>query len=172
MAKRHLQLKGFPAALIKKLKIVLPEPSDMSAKRKLDLDEQKTRVIQAVQQLQLFPKDEIYREYYDMDDEQIERMKAEMEKEQEENMEKEAEAAAMGIGSAGAAPGGAPPGGGPGYGEAGGQEPAENIPPTANESVISNLELLRDNIVIDKDKKEVLSRIILKQQEKADIITD
>ena len=47
----------------------------MSSKRKLDLDEQKTRVIQAVQQLQLFPKDEIYREYYDMDDEQIERMK-------------------------------------------------------------------------------------------------
>ena len=172
MAKRHLQLKGFPAALIKKLKIILPEPSDMSAKRKLDLDEQKTRVIQAVQQLQLFPKDEIYREYYDMDDEQIERMKAEMEKEQEENMEKEAEAAAMGVGGGAGAPGGAPPGGGPGYGEAGGQEPAENIPPTANESVISNLELLRDNIVIDEEKKEVLSRIILKQQEKADIITD
>jgi len=172
MAKRHLQLKGFPAALIKKLKIVLPEPSDMSSKRKLDLDEQKTRVIQAVQQLQLFPKDEIYREYYDMDDEQIERMKAGMEKEQEENMEKEAEAAAMGIGGGAGAPGGATPGGGPGYGEAGGQESAENTPPTANESVISNLELLRDNMVIDEEKKEVLSRIILKQQEKADIITD
>tara|TARA_R110000744_G_scaffold50316_4_gene108877 strand:+ start:365 stop:2170 length:1806 start_codon:yes stop_codon:yes gene_type:complete len=172
MAKRHLQLKGFPAALIKKLKILLPEPSDMSAKRKLDLDEQKTRVIQAVQQLQLFPKDEIYREYYDMDDEQIERMKSGMEKEQEENMEKEAEAAAMGIGGDSGAPVGAPPGGGPGYGEAGGQEPAENTPPTANESVINNLELLRDNMVIDEEKREVLSRIILKQREKADIITD
>ena len=173
MAKRHLQLKGFPAALIKKLKINLPEPSDMSAKRKLDLDEQKTRVIQAVQQLQLFPKDEIYREYYDMDDEQIERMKAEMEKEQEETMEKEAEAAAMGIGSAGAgAPQGAPPGGGPGYGEAGGQEPGVNSPPPANENTTTHLEFLRDNIEINEDKKEVLSRIIKKQQEKATIITD
>jgi hypothetical protein len=38
LAKRHLQLRGFPASLIKKLRIRLPEPSDMSAKRKLDLD--------------------------------------------------------------------------------------------------------------------------------------
>jgi hypothetical protein len=66
MAKRHLQLRGYPAALIKKLKISLPEPSDMSAKRKLDIDEQKTRVIAAVQQLGLFSKDSIYREFYDM----------------------------------------------------------------------------------------------------------
>lgn len=174
MAKRHLQLKGFPAALIKKLKIKLPEPSDMSAKRKLDLDEQKTRVIQAVQQLQLFPKSEIYREYYDMTDEEIDRIKAEMEKEQEAAMEKEQEAAAMGIGggAGGGGGGGAHPGGGPGYGEAGGQESAENIPPTANENTISNLEFLRDNTEIDSDQKIVLSRIIQKQQKKADIITD
>ena len=157
LAKRHLQLKGFPAALIKKLRIQLPEPSDMSSKRKLDIDEQKTRVIQAVQQLQLFSKEEIYREYYDMSDEEIRRMKAEVEKDQEEIAEQQQVMDAAT---------GAPPGGGPGPGEAGGQGGAENVPPTANEDIISNLEILRDSILVEEDKREIISRVIEKQQYK------
>jgi hypothetical protein len=166
IAKRHLQLKGFPAAQIKRLKIELPEPSDMSAKRKLDIDEQKTRVIQAVQGLGLFSKDEIYREYYDMTDSEIEKIKKELEKDMEDEMKKQEAMmppAAPGAPPAGAPPAGAPPGGKAGYGEAGGQEPAENVPPTV-ESKIESLEALK-NIVLE-EKKEVISRIIKKQQQK------
>ena len=85
MAKRHLQLRGYPAAMIKNLKIKLPEPSDMSEKRKLDVDEQKTRVIQAVQGLNLFSKESIYREFYDMTDDEVRRMKSEMEQEAQQD---------------------------------------------------------------------------------------
>tara|TARA_R110001583_G_scaffold4340_3_gene25138 strand:- start:3192 stop:5012 length:1821 start_codon:yes stop_codon:yes gene_type:complete len=172
MAKRHLQLRGFPASLIKKLKIRLPEPSDMSAKRKLDIDEQKTRVIQAVQQLQLFSKDEIYKEYYDMTPEEITLMKASMEEQrvqdmdqQQEQMEMEASVAG-GEGAAGAPPTPGAPMAGPTPEEAGGQEGLENVPPTANEEKVSSLETLRD-LVLEDDKKEVISRIIEKQQQKA-----
>ena len=133
----------------------------MSAKRKLDLDEQKTRVIAAVQQLALFSKDEIYREYYDMTNEEIARMKAEMEEQQQKEMEQQAEQAAL----AGPEAGGAPMAG-PGPMEAGGQEGAENVPPTANEDIVSSLETLQ-NLVLEDDKKQVLSRIIEKQQQKA-----
>lgn len=154
LAKRHLQLKGFPAALIKKLKIKLPEPSDMSAKRKLDIDEQKTRVIQAVQGLGLFSKDEIYREYYDMTDEDIVRIKAELEKESEEAAEQEA---TLGGGEEGGA---ATP-----FGAGGGQEPAENTPPTANESNLLSLQSLEKS-VLEEDKKVIISRIIEKQKQK------
>ena len=155
MAKRHLQLKGFPAALIKKLRIALPEPSDMSAKRKLDIDEQKTRVIAAVQQLGLFSKDSIYREFYDMTDEEIARMTTEMDEQQQKDMDQQQAQTAMA---------------GPGPGEAGGQESAENVPPTANEEKGSELETLRD-LVLEEDKKEVISRIIKKQQQKAETTT-
>jgi len=151
MAKRHLQLRGYPAALIKKLRISLPEPSDMSAKRKLDIDEQKTRVIQAVLGLGLFSKESIYREFYDMTDEEIRRMQSEIEKDQEKDLEQQEKQAEVAN---------------PGYGEAGGQEPAENVPPTANEDNVSELETLRE-LVLEDDKKEVISRIIQKQQQKA-----
>jgi hypothetical protein len=154
MAKRHLQLRGYPASLIKKLKIALPEPSDMSAKRKLDIDEQKTRVIQAVQALGLFSKESIYREFYDMTDEEIRRMQSELEQDAEKDAEQQA---AMGGPEAGP-------------GEAGGQEPAENVPPTANEEKASELETLRD-LVLEEEKKEVISRIIKKQQQKAETTT-
>jgi len=162
LAKRHLQLRGYPAALIKKLRIVLPEPSDMSAKRKLDIDEQKTRVIQAVIGLTLFSKESIYREFYDMTDEEIRRMESELEEDQKKALELQQEQAEIAAEAGGGAGGGA----GPAPGEAGGQEPAENVPPTANENKVSDLETLRDS-VLEEDKKEVISRIIKKQQQKA-----
>ena len=59
-------------------------------------------------------------------------------------------------------------GAGPGPGEAGGQEPAENAPPTANESVEYALKFVADT-AIDEKAKEVLQRIVEKQQQKAKI---
>ena len=163
LAKRHLQLRGFPASLIRDLKIQLPEPSDMSAKRKLDLDEQKTRVIQAVQQLGLFSRKEIYKEYYDMTEAEVNRMEKEIEKDQEKAMKQEQESAA----AADPMGGGGAPMAGPGPMEAGGQEGAENIPPTAKlESVISSLEKIKDSSVLEEDKKQVISRVIQKHKSK------
>ena len=124
----------------------------MSAKRKLDIDEQKTRVIQAVQQLGLFSTESIYREFYDMTDEEISRMQSEIDQDQQKQMDQQQEQAALTQ---------------PGPGEAGGQEPAENIPPTANESTTSNLEFFKDKI-LEEDKKDVISRIIKKQHQKAE----
>ena len=159
VAKRHLQLKGYPASLIQKLRIKLPEPSDMSAKRKLDIDEQKVRVVQAVQGLQLFPKETIYKEFYDMTEEEIRRTMELMEKEQQKAAEMQAQQQAA------AAPPGAPQGAGPGYGEAGGQEGAENVPPTANENKEYAFNYLI-NSNIDESTKAVLERIVEKQKQK------
>ncbi len=73
MAKKHLRLLGFPEAMIKDLRVELPDPSDMFTKRKLDIDTQKAQVVQSVIGLNLFPKSQIYKEYYDMSDAEIEK---------------------------------------------------------------------------------------------------
>jgi len=151
LAKRHLQLRGFPASLIKKLRIRLPEPSDMSAKRKLDLDEQKIRVIQAAQGLQLLPKKNLYKEYFDMTDEEADRTIQEMKKEQEEQMAMDAQAQ------------GAPMAADQGPG----MESAENTPPTANESTETPVEFML-NRTLDEEAKEVMHRIVEKQKQKAE----
>lgn len=156
LAKRHLQLRGFPASLIRDLRIKLPEPSDMSAKRKLDIDEQKIRVIQAVQGLGLLPKRVIYKEYFDMTDSEIERVLAEINeekaKEQSEQLNQMAQEEAITN----------PPEGG----AAQGMESAENTPPTANESVVDSLKFIQ-SLVLDEDKKHIINRIIEKQNQKS-----
>ena len=95
-----MALVGYPANLIKELKIILPDPSDTFTKRKMEIDEQKARVVQAVVGLGIFPKSTIYKEFYDMTDEEIEHLQTELEKEQEEQVQKEiqqqADAAAAG----------------------------------------------------------------------------
>jgi len=160
IAKRHLQLKNYPPSLIKDIKIKLPDPSDMFAKRKLDLDEQKTRVIQAVKGLGLFSNKTIYKEYYDMSEEEIDRELEDLEEEAQEAAAKQMEQqAAM-----------APPaqaGAGPGYGEAGGQEGAENIPPTAaGAPVAEGLEKLSNIVSVSDEERLILERILLKQKNK------
>lgn len=147
--KRHLLVKGFPPLSVSKLKVKLPEPSDMSAKRQLDIDEQKARLVQAVKGLNIFPLEYIYKTYYQMNDEEIDEIKTKLE-EQSKDPILGAIAANLPPGSpmgavpgmdgmAGGMPGGgAPPGAmgaGPGPGEAGGQEPAENTPPTQAEEI-------------------------------------
>jgi hypothetical protein len=121
----------------------------MSAKRKLDLDEQKIRVIQAAQGLQLLPKKNLYKEYFDMTDEEAERTIQEMKKEQEEQMAMDAQGAQMAADQ------------GPGM------ESAENIPPTANESTETPVEFML-NRTLDDEAKEVMHRIVEKQKQKAE----
>jgi len=91
IAKRHLALVGYPASLVKEVKIVLPDPSDTYTKRKMEIDEQKARVVQAVVGLGIFPKKTIYKEFYDMTDEEIQHTMDELEKEQDAAQEKELE---------------------------------------------------------------------------------
>ena len=149
LAKRHLQLKGFPASLIKKLRIKLPEPSDMSAKRKLDLDQAKIAVISQVKNLQLLPTKQIYMEYFDMTEEEANRTIQEMKDELAEMAAQQPQAQV----SSGAA-------------AAPAMEPAENSTPTANESNESPAEFLL-NRTLDDETKEIMQRIVEKQKQKA-----
>jgi hypothetical protein len=153
IAKRHLHLRGFPASLIKDLRIHLPEPSDMSEKRKLDIDEQKTRVIQAVQGLGLLSKKQIYREYFDMTDEEVERMLDEIDEERDKEMQREQERVATGLGAQEGQP--AP---------SGGQELAQGAAP-AQESNTKYVDFLR-NRIDEEEHKEILERIVNKQLQK------
>jgi len=50
----------------------------------MEIDEQKARVVQAVVGLGIFPKSTIYKEFYDMTEEQIQQMQEELKKEKEE----------------------------------------------------------------------------------------
>ena len=160
IAKRHLQLRGMAPSLIRQMKIKLPEPSDMSAKRKLDLDEQKARVVQAVKGLMLFSDDEIYRQYYDMNEQEIKKVKQELKKQMDEQGAQQQ--AQGGMPGAPGAPG-APPTPGAPPGAAGGQEPAENTPPTANESKVETLNKLISRLPSDDSKIQILERILKKQ---------
>ena len=95
IAKRHLSMVGFPKSVIKNIKIQLPDPSDVFIKRKLEIDEAKARVVQAVVGTGLFPTSHIYKEFYNMTDTEIEILKDELQKEQEEQANQEMEQAAM-----------------------------------------------------------------------------
>ena len=86
IARRHLALVGFPANLIKEVKIQLPDSSDVFTKRKMEIDEQKARVVQAVVGLDLFPKQTIYKEFYDMTDQEIKHTMDLKKEEKEEEM--------------------------------------------------------------------------------------
>ena len=179
IAKRHLQLKGFPQRMVNSLRIELPDPSDMFTKRKLDVEEQKARVVGAVMGLQLFPKKHIYKEFYNLTDEEIEEIESLLEEEMEKMQEQMQDQMGMGMGMPGAMP---PPGGGgmmppeggtlpedaaePGYSEAGGQESAENKPPTSIESTLHNLEALKSKLLTEEDADSerliTLNRVITK----------
>ena len=121
LIKRHLELRQFPRALINPVKIKLAPHSDLSEKRKLELEEQKTRVVQAVKGLMLFSDEYIYKNFYKMSDLEIDELKSEL----EEQLAQQAPPAMPG---APPAPGGEmpPQGGGPGgLGGAPQQEPPQ-----------------------------------------------
>jgi hypothetical protein len=80
----HLALKGYPLYLYDDAEIELCPPSDMHEKRRLEIDEQKTRVVQAIQGLALFPKEYIYKTYFGLSDQEIMELMAQMKKQMKE----------------------------------------------------------------------------------------
>jgi hypothetical protein len=150
LAKRHLMLKGFPNTLINDLRIKLPAPSDMALKRQLDTDEQKARVVQAVKGLGIFPMEKIYKDYYQLSDDEIQKMKDGLEKDQQDP----ALAGAM-AGGPGAPPppmGGMPPPGDPG---------AEAGPPPGPEPQPESLDIENmKSLAIEADCDDELLKLL------------
>lgn len=146
IAARHLKIKGYPRSLIQKMRIDLPEPSDMYIKRRLDVDEQKARVVQAVLGLQLFPKSMIYRDYYNLTDVEIDELEKELEEDAQKMQDQQMQAQAA-MGAPGAPP---PPAPGGGAAPPPGPNPmdsAENAPPTAER--IETLTKLRNKLLVE-----------------------
>jgi hypothetical protein len=156
IAHRHLMIKGFPLNRIRKVKIKLPAPSDMARKRQLDLDLQKASVVGAVKQLGIFPIEKLYKDYFQLNDHQIDQIKAQLKKEQKDPVfQAMAMAGGMGAPGMGMPPGQDPSMGGPQPPE--GQESAENTPPTQNESIdLDSLISLGEECEISDDTLMVL----------------
>ena len=124
LAKRHLHLKGYPKTLIDELRIELPDPSDMFTKRRIQVDTAKADLIAKL--TGIFPKEKLYKDYYNLSDEEIEEIIGKLKKEAEEEMEQQQ---AMGMGGP---MGGPPRGGGGAVGEL--PPPGEvNPPPVTGE---------------------------------------
>jgi len=122
LVKRHLTLRGFDKNVINSVEVTLCPPSDLQEKRRLELDEMKTRVVQAVKGLELFPDDYIYEHYFQMNENEIKEVKDVMQAVKDEAMQAEMEQQqAMAPPDPGAELGGAEMGGG----EAGGVPPEE-----------------------------------------------
>jgi len=155
IAKRHLKLKKFPQTLINNLVISLPDPSDIFTKRKLEIDEAKARVVQAVVGTGLFPTETIYKELYDMTDQEIEVTKEKLEEEQKKQMEQQEQQMATQA-SMSQSLGVPPPGGGGGGGQspvAGnkvvgppGEAPLPPAEPNATKATAEDIELVTSHI--------------------------
>jgi hypothetical protein len=128
MVKRHLTLRGFDKNLTNAVEVLLCPPSDLQEKRRLELDEMKTRVVQAVKGLEMFPPEYIYENYFQMNENEIKQIEDRMSEIQEEQAEAEmqqmqAQQEAMGVPEPGSELGGAEMGGGESAG------PPEEEPP-------------------------------------------
>ena len=152
----------------------LPDPSDMFTKRRLDIDLQLAGVVSQVLALQLFPKSKIYKDYYNLNDKEIEEIEKDLKEEMDEMMEQQMEQQQammppdMGAGAPmGGAPMGAPPPPGPDMG----MEGEENTPPTAQESVlrVDTLRALRSKLITDNRNGEVakVTKMILREENKS-----
>jgi len=160
LAKRHLSLLGFPKSMYEDLRMELPVPSDVFAKRKLELDQQKAGVVQAVMGLSLFPKKNIYKEFYDMSDQEAAEAQAGIEEEQQKEADKQVEQEGnMAQAGAEGQAAGTPPEPAP--------EPAqENV---SNGNTLKQLrEKMRLNGELDLDKERILNRIEFRNIEKAE----
>jgi hypothetical protein len=87
LTRKHLKLRGMPQHLINELRIEMPDPSDIYVKRKLEIDEARARVVAAVLGTGLFSKEYVYKEYYDLDDIEIENIKQQLKQDMEEQAE-------------------------------------------------------------------------------------
>lgn len=84
LVKRHLTLVGLPKSLIHNIELRLTSPSDMFEKRRMEVDEQKVRIVQAVKGLMLFDDEYLYKTYFAFTDAEVEDMKERMKKQMEE----------------------------------------------------------------------------------------
>ena len=154
----------------------------MFTKRRLDVDEQKIRVVQAVKGLMMFSDEYLYKEYFNLTDNEIKEIKEQLEEQQEEMMQQQM---AMGGGLPGQ-PGQAPvpgPGGPPpspmsppaaemppqGSVPPNGIEGQENIPPTAPpQESIDLLKLIKSNSINEQNMERAMAfdRIIKKYNAK------
>lgn len=114
LLKRHLTLTGLPKSLISNIEMRLTSPSDMFEKRRLEVDEQKVRIVQAVKGLMMFDDEYLYKEYFNMTDAEASEMKEKMKKQMEEQPQQDP---MMGMGG--------PPMGGPPMGPEGEEPPPE-----------------------------------------------
>ena len=122
VVKRHLTLRKFDKNVVNQVEVTLCPPSDLQEKRRLELDEMKTRVVQAVKGLELFPDDYIYEHYFQMNENEIKEVKDQMAELQKEAMDAEmAQQQALAPPEPGSELGGAEMGGE----EAGGEPPEE-----------------------------------------------
>lgn len=84
VVRTHLAIRKMPKHLISEVRIKLPDPSDIFTKRKLEIEEAKARVVSALRGLQLIPDDIIYKEYYELDELEIEDYKEKLKTQMEE----------------------------------------------------------------------------------------
>ena len=167
LVKRHLILKGIDETYFKDLKIQLPDPSDIFAKRRLELENIKAAVTQAVVGTGLFSKKYIYENLYDMNEAEIDEIEEQLEEEQKKAQEQQMQGQQMGgapgggpgmAPGAGVAPAGAPPspmggmGGGMGAPPQGGTEGAAAPPAAPREStdLSSLMEKIKKYEMLDK----------------------
>ena len=147
IAKRHLKLMNFPQRLINDLEINLPDPSDIFTKRKMEIEEQKSRVVQAVVGTGLFPTSKIYEQFYEMTPTEIDMIKKDLDTErQEQNM--------TAMAQQGGQPGTMAPGT-PGTVGPAGQAPLPPAKPAANMATQEELESYFNKKY--KDKPEIMS---------------
>jgi hypothetical protein len=144
IAKRHLKLREFPQTLINEVSIDLPDPSDIFTKRKLELDEAKARVVQAVLGTRLFPTETIYKELYDMTDQEIEVVKEKLEEEQQEESQKVQDQQA--VEQAATNPGGPGPAAGNQNVGPAGQAPLPPEEPNATKATAEDIERVKSYI--------------------------
>ena len=95
IARRHLEMQGMPQSTIQEMYIELPDGSDIFTKRKMSIDTQKAQTVALVMQSGLFPKEYIYKEFYDMNEADIKLVMEAAQKEQDEAAQKEAQMAAQ-----------------------------------------------------------------------------
>lgn len=103
LLKRHLTLIGLPKSLIDAVEMRLTSPSDMFEKRRLEVDEQKVRIVAAVKGLMMFDKEYLYKTYFGMTDGEASEMEDRVKKEMD------AEGGPEMMGGMGAPMPGAPP---------------------------------------------------------------
>ena len=129
LVKRHLTLKRYPSRLVKSIGVNLCPPSDMFEKRRLELDEQKYRVVQAVKGLELFPNEWIYENYFQMSDSDIDKIKRALEAQAADQMDQDLEMQEKQQAAMPPPPDEMPPGAEGGMPPEGMEEPPGSVPP-------------------------------------------